>query len=561
LTPDVSPIAVGKGAVARPVMLEGVLLPRIISALLCLGAVLLIVHTYKVFDQTWDEPATLGAGIDWYTYHNYTLHPLDPPLPRIFAGALPYFLFHARAQGVKEPFYEGNAILAAGDYDRILTSARVGVLPFFLFAVFLVWKRTRDWLGEWPAVIAVLLLCTCEPVLGHAGESTTDVCFMAMFFLALDRMWQFCVAPTLRNALLFGVAAGLTVVSKLTAIPYLLLAGALLFVWVLIFRGEAQQARSWTVPIQRWRLIFSSLLACVVVVWAVYLFNIGPVFPPGDTGRDVVDQFLKNHGFTEGPVFAVLDHVPAGSFFTGLRDARGLGKGLPPSYIFGKVNYTGKWYYFPVALLVKTPIPFLIFCIGGSVLALLRLWRREDMYPIVLLVGVVTPLLFGMIGRVNVGIRHVLSVYPFLVMLGAFGAIYLWRQRPAARAAVAILLLWQCGACVYASPDFIPYFNEAAAAHADYLLSDSDLDWGQDLKRVAPVLRGLGADHIFIDYNGTEDLNRVGLPPWQRLKSRDRPSGWLVISEWHLKRDGYGWLERYQPVAKAGHSIYIYHVP
>jgi hypothetical protein len=162
---------------------------------------------------------------------------------------------------------------------------------------------------------------------------------------------------------------------------------------------------------------------------------------------------------------------------------------------------------------------------------------------------------------VNVGIRHVLSVYPFLAMLGALGAVYLWRLRPAARTAVALLLLWQCGACVYASPDFIPYFNEAAAAHADYLLSDSDLDWGQDLKRVVPVLRGLGANRIFIDYNGTEDLNRVGLPPWKKLRSRDRPSGWIVISEWHLKRDGYGWLERYEPVAKAGDSIYIYHLP
>jgi hypothetical protein len=246
----------------------------------------------------------------------------------------------------------------------------------------------------------------------------------------------------------------------------------------------------------------------------------------------------------------------------GFRDARELRSALPPSYIFGALNRTGKLYYFPVDLLVKTPIPFLVLCISGCILALSRLMKRQDMYQIVFLVGVVTPLLFGIIGRVNVGIRHVLSVYPFLAMLGAYGAVYLWRLRPATRDVVALLLLWQCVACVYAAPDFIPYFNGAAAAHADYLLSDSDLDWGQDLKRVPPVLQHLGADHISIDYNGTEDLNRAGLPPWTRIGTKDHPTGWLVISEWHLKRFDYGWLvEKYKPVAKVGHSIYIYQVP
>lgn len=547
--------------ISRRARFREVLLPRILSSLICLGALLLIVHAYTVFDQTWDEPIHLAAGIDWYTYHNYALHPLDPPLPRVCAATLPYFLFHARAHGIDLPFSEGNAILASGNYDHILTAARVGLLPFFLLTVFLVWRRTQEWLGEWPAVIAVLLLCTCEPVLGHAGVAATDVCFMATFFFALDRIWQFYVAQTLRNALLLGFAVGLALVSKLTALPYLLLASGLLFVSVLAFRREAGSLQSWAGPFRQWQLLLSSLLASALVVWAVYQFSIGPIFPNGDAGRESAHQVLQRHGIPEGPAFALLDHIPAAPYIIGLRYARGLRETLPASYIFGVPNRTGKLYYFPVAFLVKTPIPFLILCLTGCILALLDIRKRKDMYSLVLLTGVISPFLFGMIGRINVGLRHILPIYPFLAMLGALGAIYLWRLRSITRAGVAFLFLWLVGACLYASPDFIPYFNEAAAAHADYLLSDSDLDWGQDLKRLPPILQRLGVDHIFIDYNGTEDLNRVGLPPWTIMKATDRPSGWIVVSEWHLKSENYGWLEKYKPVAKAGQSIFIYHLP
>jgi len=191
-----------------------------------------------------------------------------------------------------------------------------------------------------------------------------------------------------------------------------------------------------------------------------------------------------------------------------------------------------------------------------------RISRDNDHNLLPVLVGLSVPLLFGILSRVNLGIRHILAIYPFLALCGALAIIFIWRLGVWGRCSLIILLAWQGGACVYAAPDFLPYFNEVAVSHADFFAVDSDLDWGQDLKRVAPVLQRLGADHIWITYNGSEDLNRAGLPTWEPLMADERPHGWIVISEWKLKMraPAYGWLQQYNPVAKVGRSILIYHI-
>ena len=80
------------------------------------------------------------------------------------------------------------------------------------------------------------------------------------------------------------------------------------------------------------------------------------------------------------------------------------------------------------------------------------------------------------------------------------------------RTCLLLLLLWEVGACVHATPDFIPYFNELAALRSNPILVDSDLDWGQDLERLVRTLQSKDANHVWIDYNGSADLDRFDLP-------------------------------------------------
>jgi hypothetical protein len=537
--------------------------PRLLTLFFVGLAVVLIARTYKVFDQTWDEPATLAAGINWYAHHSYTLDPIDPPLPRIVTSAGPYLLLHAQPTETKDPWAQGNEILANGNYEQILTYARAGTLLFFVLTAWLLWNRSRRLLGEWPAAVAVLLFCTCEPVLAHAGLATTDVCFIFAFFFASDRLWQHLRKPSVRNALFAGAATAIALVSKLTALPYLVLTCIFFFAAHWLYRRYTATPLFDPSTRQGRRPDWIYLVTCGFCVWAVYFFSIGSFCPVGTAGRDKTIKTLTKFHVPVTPAMFVFDHIPADSYFNGFRDALMMNQHPPKSYFLGKINSRGKFYYFPVLLLVKTPIPFIFLALVGIFLAIRRVIQDNDQNLLPILIGLSVPLLFGVLSHVNVGIRHILAIYPFLAFCGALSVLYFWRMGVWARCSVILLLAWQAGACIHAAPDFLPYFNELAASHADFFVVESDVDWGQDLKRVAPVLQKLGADHIWIAYNGSEDLNRAQLPPWEPLLVDQRPHGWIVISKWKLKMraPAYGWLQQYSPVATAGHSILIYHLP
>ena len=570
-----APATAAKSRTGKSAPIPKSIAARVVAVLSTILALVLIVHTYRVFDQTCDEPSHLAAGVEWWVSHTYKLDPIDPPLAQIFIAAGPTLFLHAHSHCAEHPCDdhdvtpdgntpdEGNAILRDGNYDRILTAARLGILPFFLLTVALVWLRTRGWLGEAGAALAVFLLCTCEPVLAHAGVAATDVCFMATFFLALDRLWQFAIAPTLRNAIFAGLAAGLALVSKMTGLPYLLLSPMLLFAGLWLFRRRVPLLQQRPGSRLRWtpRLIglpAAALLACLLMLWATYRFEVTAAIPSPKAAH-----ILEKAHVPERIAEHLFDHVPAGQYLIGLQLSYWMNAKPHPSYVLGQTNHHGKPYFFPVAILVKTPIPFLLFALGGVLLAATRLRKRADPYPILLFIGIATPLSFGIAAHVNLGLRHVLAIYPFLAMLAAMAIVWCWRLAIPYRVAVAALLLWQLAACIHASPDFLPYFNEAAAAHADFFLVDSDVDWGQDMKRVPPVLRQLHADRISITRLGAADLNRVGLPPWQILPPNTPVTGWVVMSDARLKLDApaYDWIKPYKPVAMAGRSFFIYYIP
>src|SRR5580698_8472771 len=201
---------------------------RLLALLICATAVALIVHTYGVFDQTYDEAPHIGPGMEWLGSHTYTLDRLNSPLPRAVIAVGPYLL-GARPHHIHEPTLEGNAILNSTrdrygvpvPYHHILVAARLGTLTFFLFAMYLIWSRARDWLGEWPAMVALLLFCTCEPILGHSSVATTDISVMTMYFWAIDRIWRLAKQPSLKNSLMLGLAAGVALVCKHSAAPFL----------------------------------------------------------------------------------------------------------------------------------------------------------------------------------------------------------------------------------------------------------------------------------------------------------------------------------------------------
>jgi len=164
------------------------------------------------------------------------------------------------------------------------------------------------------------------------------------------------------------------------------------------------------------------------------------------------------------------------------------------SYLLGETSATGWWYYFPLAMLFKTPVGTLLaflmsFVLGVRVIAR----RRREMAFIWTAACVAVPftihLGWAMGSNLNIGLRHILPVYP-LMYLGAGVLLATAIERVGRPVAIAAGV---CGALVAAEslsafPNYIAYFNAPASAASRQgldLLADSNLDWGQDLPLLA----------------------------------------------------------------------------
>src|SRR5271157_2190015 len=180
-----------------------------------------IVSTYHVFSQTTDEPAHVATGMEWLERGTYTFEPLHPPLARVAVAIGPY-LSGLRLNDNQGLWIEGNELLLArGRYLHNLALARLGVLPFFLLATFLVWYWAHVRYGDGPALVATFLFTTSPVVLAHAGLATTDMPLTATFTGALLAYINFLEKPTYLRSAILGVAASLAILSKFSALVFL----------------------------------------------------------------------------------------------------------------------------------------------------------------------------------------------------------------------------------------------------------------------------------------------------------------------------------------------------
>jgi hypothetical protein len=536
-----------------------------------------IVSTYHVFSQTADEPAHLAAGMEWLQWHTYTFEPLHPPLARIAVAIGPY-MSGLRLLDHRNLWIEGNELLLAhDDYIHNLSLARAGVLPFFLLASLVVWYWARRQYGDVAALIATFLFTTSPVVLSHAGLATTDMAATATFAAAIFAYITFLERPNYLQAAAFGGAAALAILSKFSALVFLpaCCATILLTRFVMTRRtpGHFTKRRRRA----RWaQFLLVAGVITFVVVWGGYRFSLSSATDASSRPHYSIDQLFGTSGALHNTVYAMaeLPFIPAPAFSQGLVKLRFKESVGHKSYLLGHVRQTGWWYFFPTALAVKSTVPFLIFLIAGA-FALIKsaLLFERDWRAVTPLVAALTVLVICMPSNINIGIRHILPIYPMLAIISGVGAWWLWENAQAMSVGpiiVVALLIWQLLASVRSHPDYLAYFNEFAGAHPENILIGSDLDWGQDLLRLAQAIQQKHIDHLAIAYAGSShiDLSKFGLPAFQVLEPYKPVTGWIAISLLDLKvgdlgapADGFYWLEAYEPVDLIGRSIRLYYIP
>jgi 4-amino-4-deoxy-L-arabinose transferase-like glycosyltransferase len=482
-------------------------------------ALVLVASTLRVFSPVVDEPAHIAAGYQWW-HGDPAFDPPHPPLARLIEA---WPLRNITTPPPTDLVPHGQAILnSGGETVRHLARARTGNLLFLALAL----AGTIGWglrFGRGVALLAAAMLAALPPILGHAGLATTDLAVTALLPLALLALDRWLRERTITNALILGMAVGLGVLTKFS---FLIFLPACVLALLVIRRPAIQLSRT-----------FAGLLIVAVVaffvVWTGYRFTFGvPRLWPGL-------------------------HVPAPALIDGLTVLQRHNNLGHDSYLFGSVRRFGWWYYFPAVFFFKTPLPFLLLVAIGTAVIIWRCPAHLDfvLMPLALMLSVLP-------ATINIGVRHILPLYPTLCVVAAIGVREVWRSTRM-RVIVALACAWLFAGVALAYPDYMAWFNEAAGRHPEQIAVDSNLDWGQDILRLRQVERRRHIDHIFLNCLNEETLNEheTPLPPSQPAH------GWVAVSETPLHVDpyaragAYDWLKPYTPVERVGKSIRLYYVP
>lgn len=555
------------------------------------AAVFVALSLWEMSDEsvTTDEIVHLTAAHTYLSSGDFRLNTEHPNLTKLLA-ALPL-----RALDLKEPTSDRHWVRgqqwqhaflffhqSGNDADRLLFWGRLPMLFWSLLLLGAVYALSRDLFGPTGGLVSLALATFSPMMLGHGHLVTTDVPVAALLLLVAAALRRLVEAPSAGRALAAGVLWGGALATKYNAV--LLLPAFAWYLLTQLMQKDARPPRLWTRrDVGRWAGYLGLIAgASALVIWAVYRFRYAASPDPG---------FALDWSFErtrESAVGRALDlarrrHLLPEAWLHGFAfmfenaQAR-------TAFALGELSPTGWWWYFPFAYLVKTPVSALLLT-GAGFAAAFRPERaaRTSFLSIPLIIyGVV-----AMGSNINIGLRHVFPVLPLLFVL-AGGLPYdalLSSPRRLLRGAVAAVLVLIPVETLAGAPYFLAYFNAPStlfAARHD-LLADSNLDWGQDLRRLKRWMDREGVYSILLGYFGNASPRACGLrhvrlvaanmyqdfePEWT-LTEEPKAGDWVAVSATnytgivlgpragHYKR----LLAGLRPATVIGHSILVYRLP
>ncbi|NNN30848.1 phospholipid carrier-dependent glycosyltransferase [Streptomyces sp. S3(2020)] len=554
LHPVLEPLTPPEAPAPRPAGRPGRrwLVPLLAVLLLAQMAVAMVTTAVQQ-TPTIDEPVYVGTAADSLHEHEIRYNPEHPPL-----GKLVIAVGVALADPRYDPSFSGDQgqvgrhllYESGNDPWQLMLWARLPVIALTLAFGLVVLAFARELVGPAGGILALALYAFSPDVIAHGSLATLDVPAAGFLLTSVWLLWRARRRPRLYVPLA-GVAAGAALATKMSALAAVpvLLALAAWSVWhhdSLDRRGAPARAAA--------RAAAGAVVvavAAIAVVWLSYL---------------VVDPRLRWSPQQHVPVVhglraLLVDLMPfPEAYRDGMRVQFGFENHPWQGFLFGRL-YTGSlWYYLPAALLVKTPLGMLALWAAGAV-AVVAVRRLRPAAPY-LLVPTAVLLASAMTGSRDFGTRYAVFVPMFLAVAAA--GVLAVRRRWAGVAAGA-LVLFVAVSSVRTFPYYLPYSNEAFGGPAEtrLRLHDSNVDWGQDLGRLADRLRErYPAERIWLVYKGSGVPSYYGIDASDpREAPLDDVHGLLVVSDSSVAKATGRLAELIntsRSIDQVGHSITIY---
>ncbi len=565
-----------------------------------------------------DEVAHLPAGYSYVTQQDMRLNPEHPPLIKDWAGL--GVLFGSKLDGFKVNFPAQikawrDDVNGQWDFgfnflyhshnpaDKIIFWGRLPMLLLLIILGFYILIWTKEIFSFEAALLSLFLYSFSPTFLAHGRFVTTDVAAAAGFFITLYYFTHWLKKPNKKNLIFTGLFFGLAELSKFSLVLLIPLMFFLALIWVFVKKNSHQD---W------WMLVKDYLGGLILIfiigyglVYLVYLFHIWH-YSPERQARDI--KFILSS--SPLPLLAKFDYwlahwkaaQPIAQYLFGVLMVFQRVTGGNTTYFLGLISASGWKIYFPVVYFIKEPLAMhflalIALLFGASLIKMpfwqntwprFKQWTRGHLAELVAFSMLVLYWMVSLKSNLNIGVRHILPTFPFVYLLASGGAVELIsflkkRQQNLfifGISVLGILITWQLVSVCSVYPSFLAYFNELAGGPSGgyrYVV-DSNLDWGQDLKRLAAWAKKNQINNIYLDYFGGGDPeyylgkiyhhwagnwppNKIKTPTYLAVSATLLQGGRGYPSPGFNSPTGYyRWLDKYQPIVVIGYSIFVYKI-
>jgi len=577
---------------------------NLIAFLLLLTMVSVAILSMKDESAIMDEVAHIPAGYSYLTQKDMRLNPEHPPLLKDLSAVPLLFIdninfpseIDAWQNKVNGQWDFGFKFLYQSDNnaDQIIFWSRIAMILILLILGIYIFQWAKELYGSRIGLLALFLYSFSPTFIAHGRYVTTDVGAAVGFFIATYYFIKWFKKSTTKHLILAGIAFGIAQLLKFSLfllVPYF---GLLLLIWIIINKKRF------------WKYIWKFVLVLIVgyvLIYPVYAFHVWNY--PAE--RQISDTDFISSQFPLKPVNKVLVWMaekpilrPYAQYFLGLFMVFQRATGGNTTFFLGDVTNKGWSHYFPTVYIIKTPLTLHIL----TIIALLFLaWQFKFKYvrgsashifkhikkyfveySMLIFLGVYWA--SSITSNLNIGVRHILPTFPFVYLLisGQINRIFSFLKTKKKLFIVhcslfIVLLAWYAFSSLSVFPYYLTYFNElvGGAKNGYKYVTDSNLDWGQDLKRLTNWVEENNIKKIKVDYFGgatAEYYLGDKFEPWWGDRNPEEAKGsWLAISAtflqqgratptkgWDHPTDFYMWLNKYEPIEVIGNSIFVYYI-
>ncbi len=594
---------------------------NILATIFLLIMFFLAVFSIKDDVFTFDETVHVAAGYSYLTQKDYRLNPEHPPLIKDLA-AFPLLFLNPDQEKISssglnfpkdhpswtqenppqwwDQFNFASQFLyhSGNNPDQILFWSKIPMILLLIFFGWFLFFWAKKIFGKKTALLTLFLFSFSPTFLAHGRLITTDVGAALGIVLATYFWLNFLKNPSKKNIIVAGLILGISLLFKFSLILLIPFFGIITIIYAWLNPLKNQKFLSVVKYIGLSILI--GLIALIFVIWPIYFYHIWN-YPPEKQIRDT--QFLLDNSSIPKPLVEINKWMskrtifqPISQYLLGVLLAVNRSTTGHTTYFLGEISAAGWKNYFPVVYSIKEPLPLHIL----TLIALLYIawlikkpfwkntWQRILVwlkihfpeFAMICFLGIYW--LTSINSKLNIGVRHLLPVFPFTILLVS-AVIGNWMKPPYLKIKMILLfglIIWQTISVFSIYPHFLAYFNELAGGpDQGYLfVVNSNLDWGQDLKRLKKWLEIEGIDKIYLDYFGGGDpkyyLEEKYSPWWRERDEKELPKGsYLAVSATQLQggrafpvkgfdkaSDYYRWLDKYEPITKIGYSIFVYYI-